>query len=151
MAGLALAERRRGEALAFAAALAVSLGALALHALSVLSLTTPHDLASPGWVKLGGWPFVMATVQWNLVAVLLGGWGAATITPLALIGAAGLKDGLGLRLTALLTGYIAGFTVIGQPHDIGWGFLITPLMGVSLALAPLAVGDLLRRAFTRWA
>ncbi len=146
MALLALAERRRGEALAFTAALGVSLAALGLHAAAVMSLTNPHDLASPGWVKLGGWPFVMATAQWNLLAILLGGWGAAATVPLALIGAAGWKNALGLRLTALLGGYILGFTVIGQPHDFGWGFVVAPLIGVGLALSPLALGDLWRSA-----
>ncbi len=149
MALLALAERRRGEALAFAAALGVSLAALAVHAAAVMSLTTPHDLASPGWVKLGGWPFVMATAQWNLPAVLLGGWAAAATVPLALIGAAGLKDATGVRLTALLAGYILGFTVIGQPHDFGWGVVVAPLIGVGLALSPLALGDLWHSAVRR--
>jgi hypothetical protein len=146
MALLALAERRRVEALAFAVALGISLAALGLHAAAVMSLTTPHDLASPGWVKLGGWPFVMATAQWNLVVVLLSGWAAAATIPLALIGAAGSKNALGVRLTALLVGYTLGFTVIGQPNDFGWGFVVAPLIGVGLALSPLALGDLWRSA-----
>ena len=145
MAGLALAERRRGEAVAFAGALAVGLALLGLHAATVLSLTTPHDLASPGWVKLGGWPFVMATAQWNLLALLLGKTAAAVIVPLALAGALARSDGVGLRLAALLIGYTAGFMVIGQPNDFGWGFVVAPLIGVGLALAPLALADLVSR------
>ncbi len=133
MAVLALADRRRGEAAAFAAALGVSLAALALHAAAVLSLTTPHDLASPGWVKFGGWPFVMATAQWNLLALLLGKAAAAVIVPLALVGALARTDAVGLRLAALLIGYTLGFMVIGQATDYGWGFVVAPLIGVGLA------------------
>jgi hypothetical protein len=146
MVALALAERRRGEAMAFSAALAISLAALGLHAAAVTALTTAHDLASPGWVKLGGWPFVMATAQWNLLALLLGKGAAAVIVPAALIGALAWTDATGLRLAALLIGYTLGFMVIGQPNDFGWGFVVAPLIGVGLALAPLAVADLTRRA-----
>lgn len=148
MAVLALAERRRGEALAFGAALAISLAALGLHAAAVLSLTTPRDLASPGWVKLGGWPFVMATAQWNLLALLLGKTAAAVIVPGALAGVLARTDAVGLRLAALVIGYTLGFMAVGQPNDFGWGFVVAPLIGVGLALAPLAVADLTRRALT---
>jgi len=148
MAVLALAGRRRSEAAAYTASLAVSLAALALHAAAVVSLTTPHDLASPGWVKFGGWPFVMATGQWNLLALLLGKPVAAVITPLALAGALSRTDAIGLRLAALLFGYTLGFMAIGQPNDFGWGFVVAPLIGVGLVLAPLALSDLTRRALT---
>jgi len=148
MAALALVERRRGEALAFGLALAASLAALAAHAWQVLSLTTPHDLASPGWVKFGGWAFVMATAQWNLLALLLGKAFTAVIVPLALLGAAARKDGLGLRLAALTGGYTLGFLVVGQPNDFGWGFVVAPLMAVCLTLSPLALRSLGRSALT---
>ena len=148
MAALALVERRRGEALAFGLALAASLAALAAHAWQVLSLTTPHDLASPGWVKFGGWAFVMATAQWNLLALLLGKGFTAVIVPLALLGAAARKDGLGLRLAALIGGYTLGFLVVGQPNDFGWGFVVAPLMAVGLTLSPLALRSLGRSALT---
>ncbi|HEY2480688.1 MAG TPA: hypothetical protein VGI30_00650, partial [Caulobacteraceae bacterium] len=148
MAGLALFESRRSEAIAFGLALAVSLAALAAHACQVIALTSPRDLASPGWVKFGGWAFVMATAQWNLLTVLLGKTLTAVITPLALLGAAARKDPLGLRLAALVSGYTLGFMVIGQPNDFGWGFVVAPLMAVGLALSPLALGQLGRRALT---
>ncbi len=146
MAVLALAERRRGEALAFALALAASLAALAAHAWQVLALTSPHDLASPGWVKFGGWAFVMATAQWNLLAVLLGKTFAAVIVPFGLLGAAARKADL--RLAALIGGYTLGFMVVGQPNDFGWGFIVAPLLAVGLTLSPLALASLGRSALT---
>ena len=149
MGAAALIERRRTEAAAFAAALAVALAALAVHAWRVTALTGPTDLASSGWLKLGGWPFLMATGQWNLLAVVGGAAVAAAILPLALLGGAGRSDGLGLRLTALIGGYSAGFLFVGRPHDTAWGFITAPLIGVGLALAPMALADLARALLGR--
>jgi len=153
MAVAALVERRRLEAGAFATALAISIAALAWHGMAVSALTSPNDLASPGWVKFLGWPFIMAMMKWNLL-VILGGAVAgaaigAVITPLALAGAAGRKDGLGLRLAMILSGYTLGFMAIGRPENSYWGLLILPLMSVGLCLAAAAVGDLARRAANR--
>ena len=145
MAMLALVERRRLEGAVFAGAAALALVALAWHAQAVMTLTTPADPASQGWVRLGGWGFVLATMRWNLLAIAAGGWVAAIIAPLALAGAAGWKDGTGLRLTALLFGYVLGFLAIGRPENSYWGLLIAPLAAVGLCLAPMALGDLVRR------
>jgi len=143
MALLALVERRRLEAAAFAAALGGALALLALHACSVMSLVRPEDLASTGWVRLGGWAFVLQTGRWNLLAMLAGPWSAAIILPLALIGATGWKSSTGLRLAALLLGYTLGFMAIGRPENNYWGLLIAPLAAVGLCLGPAAMGDLL--------
>jgi hypothetical protein len=153
MALAALAERRRNEAVAFALALGVSIAALAWHAQGVLALTTAHDLASPGWLKFGGWPFVMATAKWNLLVILGGALAGAAVSavlvPLALAGAAGRRDGLGLRLALLLGGYTLGFMAIGRPENSYWGLLTMPLLAVGLCLAPMALVDLTRRAANR--
>jgi hypothetical protein len=146
MALLALVERRRLEAVCFAAGLGVALALLAFHARAVMSLVNPGDLASPSWVQLGGWGFVLKTVRWNLLATLIGAWPAAIILPLSLVGAAGWKNTSGLRLAALLLGYTLGFSAIGRPENDYWGLLIAPLVAVGLCLAPMALGDLVRRA-----
>jgi hypothetical protein len=144
MVVLALAERRRREAAAFAAALGLALCLLALHARAVLSLVTPTDLASASWVEFGGWAFVLETAKWNLLAVLGGSWLGAVVLPLSLVGAAGLRTGLGLRLAAILVGYTLGFMAIGRPENGYWGLLVTPLAAVGLCLAPRALADLAR-------
>jgi len=149
MAAIALAERRRAEAGAFAAALAAALVALAWHAQAESALTAPTDTLSPSWLTLGGWGMVMTEAQWNLITLLAGQWTAAVLLPLGLLGAAGRRDGLGLRLTALLTGYVLGFMVVGRPGAIYWGLMITPLIGFGLCLAPAALADLSRGAAAR--
>jgi hypothetical protein len=146
MALLAIFERRRLEAGCFAAALGLALALLALHASAVMSLVRPDDLASPSWVRLGGWPFVLTTARWNLLALLIGGWSGAVILPMSLIGATGWKNGSGLRLAALLLGYTLGFMAIGRPENNYWGLLVAPLAAVGLCLAPMALRDLVRGA-----
>jgi hypothetical protein len=139
-------ERKRGEAIAFALALLVSIGALAWHATAVTTLVTSHDLASPGWIRMGGWPFVLATAQWNAIVVLVGAWSAAVIVPVALVGAGGRRDWRELRLFVLLAGYCLGFLVVGRPQNSYWGMVTAPLFGVALGLAPAALVDIWRRA-----
>jgi hypothetical protein len=146
MAAIALAERRRTEAAAFAGAAAAALAALALHARALAPLVGAHDLASPGWVRLGGWAFVLATTRWNLLVVAAGPWMAALVAPLGLAGALGWKDPAGLRLATVLFGYTLGFMAVGRPENQYWGLLVSPLLGVGLALALPALADLGRRA-----
>lgn len=145
MAVAALVEKRRGEALAFAAALAVAIAALVWHGLAATPLLTATDPRSPGWLAVSGWPFVVATARWNFIALRAGPWVAAILLPLALLGAAGLKNGLGLRLLALLAGYAAGFFFIGRPDNYYWGLIIAPILAVALCFSARAVGDLLGR------
>lgn len=149
MAFFAAMERRRTEALAFSLALALALTALAWHARQVMALTNPGDMASPGWMALGGWPFVLATAKWSAIVAVAGAWSAAVIVPLSIFGAGGWKDGGGLRLLALLVGYSLGFMVLGRPENRYWGLMTAPLVGVGLALAPWALIDLGRRALAR--
>ncbi len=146
MALVALAERKRAEAAAFALALGACLAALALHAATVAPLLTSHDMASPGWVTFGGWRFAVSTAKWNFIALRLGAWAGAAILPLAIVGAVSRKDGLGLRLACLIVGYTLGFMVIGRPWNSYWGLITAPLTAVALCFAPWAVRDLVRRA-----
>jgi len=148
MALAALLERRRAEACAFAVALGVALAALAWHAHAVIALTSSQDLHSPGWVKFGGWRFVMATAKWDLFVILGGGAAAAAVVPLATAGAIGRGDGLGLRLAMLLIGYTLGFMAIGRPENGYWGLVTVPILAVALCFAPIALRDLWGRAVT---
>jgi hypothetical protein len=151
MALIAAMERRRTESIAFALTLALALAALAWHAHQVMALTNPGDMASPGWLSLGGWFFVLATVKWNAIVAVIGAWSAAIIFPLAIVGAGGWRGGGGLRLLTLLVGYALGFMVLGRPENRYWGLMTAPLVGIGLALAPWALIDLSRRALARTA
>jgi hypothetical protein len=139
MAVFAAVERRGREAAAFAAALAVSGLALWFHAQSIDALVTGRDLASPGWVRFGGWAFVLQAAFWNAIGAALGPLARALLIPVALIGAYAWPD---KRLVTLIAGYVAGFMVVGRPENFYWGLVIAPLVGVGLALAPAAFGDL---------
>lgn len=143
---VAITERRRGEAIAFGTALALALAALAWHAHQVMALTQPGDLTSPGWVEWAGWGFVLLAARWNLIVLALGLWAAALVVPLALAGAIGRRDGLGLRLALLLIGYSLGFMAIGRPSNYYWGLVTAPILAVGLALAPAALADLAKAA-----
>jgi len=151
MAIVAFAERRRGEGAAFCLALAAALAALAWHAWTVMALTTPQDLTSPGWVAAAGWRFVLLAAQWNFAAAILGMWAAAVFVPVGLAGGLGVRDGLGRRLTALIAGYCLGFMVIGRPSNAYWGLVTAPLLAIGLALGPAAIADLARSAASRTA
>ncbi|MGH7023760.1 MAG: hypothetical protein ACREEB_09235 [Caulobacteraceae bacterium] len=144
MAGSALMERRRIEAVSFAAAFVIAIGALALHAQAAIALENSHDSASPTWLALGGWPFLLATAKWNVMTVVVGGWLTAALVPLAVIGAASRTEDP--RLLVLVAGYSAGFLIVGRPENYYWGLVIAPLMGVGLALAPAALIELGRAA-----
>ncbi len=149
MAVIALMERRRWEALAFAGALAISLGALALHAQALTGLVRPDDLKSPGWVKFGGWNFILATTKWNLIAIAAGKWIAVILAPLALLGSLRFKGPFGLRLAAILFGYASGFMIIGRPENDYWGMLILPMSSIGLAISPWALIDLGKRLIAK--
>ncbi|MGA7326509.1 MAG: hypothetical protein WBX25_18985 [Rhodomicrobium sp.] len=146
MALVALWEKRWREGSAFAVALAAVIGALTLHVHTIQELSWPDDLASRGWVKLGGWRFVLSTAcSWKMFGVAAGTWAVAILVPFSLLGALALKGPTGLRLFFLLGGYTLGFLVVGRPENFYWGLIIGPLTGVALVFAPLALWDLVRR------
>ncbi len=139
-------EGRRREALTFAAVGAAAAGYLMVTWMLASRLLLPHDPVSPGWVRFSGWRFVLITNGWNALAAAggaVGGAGAvgavaAVLAPLGCLGAAHWR-GSGLRLAAVLIGYMAGFMVIGRPNNDYWGLLTTPLMALGLAMAPWAL------------
>jgi hypothetical protein len=148
MAGIALMERRRAEAFSFALALALALVLLLMHGHAEMALVGAADPASQGWVRFGGWDFVLRTAHWNLIALSGAGWAAAAIVPLSLLGACGWKSETGFRLTAILAAYTFGFMAIGRPENSYWGMLLAPLTAVGLCLAAASLADLTRRVFS---
>lgn len=146
MSVLALLEQRRGESAAYFTAMMIALALLALHGLKVNALVSPKDLASQGWVKFGGLPFVLKAVSLNFVSSAFGLWVSAILSPLALFGAFAFEGATGRRLFATLSAYALGFSIIGRPENDYWGFLIAPLVGLCAAAGPIVVADLFRTA-----
>ncbi len=128
MAVMALHERRRGEALAWAGALIAFALMLGLHGWLVGLNTLPTDRHSQGWLALGGWPFVLHALQWNAVLAAGPGWLTAVLVPLALAGAAVSGGRLGL----VVLGYVAALLVFGRPENAYWGLVLTPLLPLGL-------------------
>lgn len=131
MAVMALAERRYKEAGAWALALAVFAAALTAHAMAVGALVTPADRASPGWLALGGWSFVLNSAYWSLSVLHIGAL-AALLLPLALLGLTARP--VDYRLTLIVFGYIAAFLIVGRSDTPYWGFIYAPLWPIGLVM-----------------
>jgi hypothetical protein len=135
MAVTALAGRRWREAAAWGVALVLFAAALAVHAHMVDVLVLPTDHAGAGWMKLGGWPFVLHTAQWNAVLAVSPAWLTALAVPAALAGAATWTSSLGRRLAATLVAYVLALAVIGRPENFYWGLMFAPLLPLGFARA----------------
>lgn len=145
MALFAWIEGRRGEASAWLIALAAFAAALAGHAWAVSRYVLPGDLSSPGWLSLGGWPFVLQTGRWNILPMIGPGWLSAVLAPLALLGAIAWPGPTGARLGLTVVGFTAAFLFVGRPDNAYWGLMTTPLVALGLAMAPSAIFGLVRR------
>jgi hypothetical protein len=128
-------ERRWREALAWMAGLGLFAAALAGHALTLQRYVQAGDLASPGWVKFGGWGFVLQVMRWNAILFLSPKWAAGIAAPLALLGAALANGALGKRLGLTVGGYMFAFMLAGRPDNAYWGLMIAPLWPVAIVLA----------------
>lgn len=133
MAVMALADRNYREAAAWTAGIAILALALALHAANVGALVTAADLASPGWLSIGGWRFVLQTAQWNIFLSEGPPWLTALAVPLALFGLTAAP--VDRRLLLVVGGYVLAFIVVGREDNAYWGLLITPLWPIGLAAA----------------
>lgn len=146
MAFWAMREGRWAEVAAWGLGiLAFALG-LVVHASQVMDLIRPDALRGPGWLALGGWPFLLKANQWNLLTVGLGGVLSALWVPLALLGAAARLDPLGHRLMLIVWGYSLAFLFVGRSDNGYWGLIYGPLVAVSLVFTPMAVRELWRAA-----
>lgn len=139
MAAMAFLERRPREGGAWLTGLTVFAVTLAGHAAAVQALLLPTDTAAPGWVKFGGWPFVLHAANWNLVSLVAPARTVGCVFPLALLGLAAWRDALGRRVALVVTGYVLGFLFVGRDGNAYWGLLIAPLWPLGVALAPQAL------------
>lgn len=149
LGGLALLERRRGEALAWAGALVVLALVLLLHAQAVATFTRPLDPVSEGWGDFGGFGFfakaVAASSALGLAPVPL----AAALVVLALAGWAAWDDPLALRVLAILATYGLVIATLARTDTYYWAFLIAPLLPIGLAFLPDALASLWARILDR--
>jgi len=146
MGGAAWLNGNRREALAWLAAAGLAIALLVLHRAGVQSIARPGDVTSPGWLALGGWRFDLTLARQSSLLIALPAWVTAVVAPLALLGWSAWPGAYATRVTAMLSVWMTTFLVVGRPDNAYWGFLLAPLLPVGLALAPLALRDLLRAA-----
>ncbi len=142
---MALWERRRAEAIGWGLAIGVFGAALAVHAARVHAVSTLADKASPGWVRSGGWPFILRIVHESSALIITPLWVVAVIVPLALLGWAHWTHPLARRASLYLGGFIAAFMVVGRQNTAYWGMLLSSLLLIGVAFAPAALLSLARR------
>lgn len=144
MAGAALWEGRRREAAIWAGATLLAVAVLALHWHQVAAVTLPGDPQSAGWVRAGGWPWIIHMYTHTNLLLLLPIWIAAPLVPVALIGWLGTEQSLALRAGLWIYGMTIMFAVIGRPDNLYWGGLLAPLIPPGIAFAPTALRQLWR-------
>lgn len=137
------------ECFAWAGLAALFVGLWALHLHLIAAQTRPDDLVSAPWITLrgfSGWlsPSILPTPLRFLPSALAG-----SLVVLALFGWSGWRSSLGSFATLLLLGYGLAFMIAGRPENWYWGALVTPVLLVGLAFAPMALRSLTRSAFSQ--
>ena len=144
-------ERRWREAAAWAAGAAIFGAALGAHIYFAAQQRAPGDMASNGWLRFGGWPFILATLRTNDFIRFLPAWMVAVVACAAGLGLAGARDRWAARVAATTFAYVGVFAIIGRPDNGYWGLMYAPLLPLGLVYADGAIVDLVRRAATRQA
>ncbi len=148
MGMVALFERRWRESAAWGTAILIFAIVMLVHAHALAAYVRPEDLASSGWVRFGGWPYVLlVNAYWHGLLVSAPQWLIAVAVPLMLLGSAAFPGETGKRLMLLCFGYCAGFFVLGRPDNVYWGLIAMPAMALSLAAFPAGLCCLFCRLF----
>jgi hypothetical protein len=149
MAGFAALERRRQELIAWGLALAVLAAALAVHFTLAAGQHLPGDGVSPGWVRLGGWPFAVLAARRNIVLAVLPAPVASLVLLASLLGLVAARSPWTSRIAGTAGAFLLMFMVVGRPDNYYWGLMIAPLLAMGLPFAPAAIRDLVRAAWVR--
>jgi len=130
-----LSWRRRREFWAWVGATAAFAIVYTLHALAVLAVPQADPVTSNGWLALGGWGFVLATVSTGTVLSSLPLVVTALVVPLALFGWV-FGTGPARAILATCAAFMVAFLFVGRPENSYWGLLYAALLLPGLALAP---------------
>jgi hypothetical protein len=144
---LAYRERRWRELIVWLAGIGGYTIYLGLHAMQVLS-RIPPSAVGPGmarWIQFGGLRFLLITSRAGLLLGFPFGV-AALYLPLAVLGLAGWRGPVGVRVTATVAAYLLAFSVAGAPSmNFYWGAIYTPLLAFGAARAVPALRDILEQ------
>lgn len=145
MLTMACWQRRKGEALAWLVGLVAFAAFLGFHAWMVNRQLTAADVSvGPGWLHLGGWPFVIKTARSNVIFLALPSWVAGLLLPFLLLGLAGWSSQVGTRAALTVGMYVVAFLFAGRLYHAYWGLMYSSLLPLGFVFAPRALGDLLR-------
>jgi hypothetical protein len=150
MLALAWWRRRKAETVAWLVGLAAFAAFLGVHAWMVSAHVTPADRMGPGWLQMGGWPFVLKTARANVLLLWTPSWVAGLALPLVLLGLAGWPGPTGGRVFLLVACYVVSFLFVGRPAvHAYWGMMYAPLLALGAIFVPGALRDLVRAAGQR--
>jgi len=147
MGAMAAWRRAWGEALAWGALVALFAAGIAWHLHLVALQVLPTDPTGPSWLALRGLSGFLSNTVLSSNLRFLPHFVAGPLTILMLLGWAGWKSSAGETGFLLYTGYGLAFAVAGRPDNFYWGAMITPVMALGLAFAPMAGRSLWRAAF----
>ncbi len=142
MAGTALIEGYRREALAWAASLGVLAVAVVLHAMAVAQVVGPLDPHSPGWAGMLGFGFFVKTMSISTALSLAPAWASALLVGLALFGWASWRAPLARRALLTFAAYAVLLSLFGRVDTFYWGLLVAPTLLIGLVFAPDGLRDL---------
>lgn len=120
------------------------LAGIVAHISAIAAVTTPADLASPGWNGLGGWPTYVSFARQTSIFRFLPGWASALAVPLALLGWAAWHARVGLAGLGVQLIFAALIMVFARPNNFYWAMLVVPTLYIGLIFAPAALVALFR-------
>lgn len=141
MAGFALVERQRREAMGWASVAALLIVLFVAHGAAVGDLVAT---ASPIAVEAhgGGYAQFAQSLALSSVLQLLPLPLTAVLVGLALVGWASWAHPIGVRVLATISAYALLIAIFAPPAAAHWGLLVAPLVLLGLAFAPDAARDL---------
>lgn len=148
-AAFALVQRRWYEFAALAAMLLLFAAGLAFHAEAVAAARLPGDLTSRGWMEMIGPAMFVVSLSELTPLLVVPPWLAGPLALLPLLGWLGLGGRIGLFATLWFSGFALAMALFAKSGNFYWAFMVLPAYGGGLALAPRAIGDLVRAARAR--
>ena len=143
---LSVLDRRRGEALAVTATIALLLAGFALHAVAVAAARLPGDAVSSGWTGLIGPSLPLYGIHVTTLLQTLPAWLAGPLGVLPLLGWFAVGGRTGTFAIGWFAGFMALVAIFARQDNFYWMALFVPAYGVGIAFLPRAIGDLVRES-----
>ena len=146
MAVMAAWRRDWREAGAWSLLIAVYAAVLIWHLGQIAELVRPDDPMGPSWLAMDGLAGWLSKIVLSSNLRFLPHWLAGPLALLMILGWAGWKSPAGRTAALLCMGYALAFMIAGRAHNFYWGAIISPVMFVGLALVPMSLSSLIRKA-----